>query len=98
MNKEIKCKACGKRFKPEYSNQKSCSWECSQATIRELARSQMRALRRQRKENKARNKPCVICGFKTGSRLVYQGKKQYILCPNHAALVIQEGKTFEELK
>ena len=94
MDKTKTCKVCGKEFQPKFRTQLSCSWDCRQDTIRKRARQHSRLKRR---VDKKKYKPCVICGFKVATKPCYQGGKQYILCPNHRALIIQEGKTIEEL-
>jgi len=92
--KEIpnKCCICGKKFFPYSSNQRYCSQYC-----RDELREDNNEFRRMIKTNKLEGTiPCIVCGFSETIDLHHEGRKTYVLCPNHHALITRGIKKFED--
>ena len=88
-----KCCMCQKPFETKYRNKQTCSFSCKQ----EKQRQNSRIIMRKDRHSKDRYKPCIICDYKEATDIHHEGKKTYILCPNHHALITRGIKTIKEL-
>ncbi len=87
------CTVCGKDFVSINPRANVCSLECRQELNRKHNRDKMRKKRYHPKTVGS----CIVCGFSDTVDTHHEGKKEYILCPNHHALITRGIKKIEDL-
>ena len=89
------CSICKNNFETKNKRKNVCSFECKQEKVRQRGRE---LARQKRILNGARKcEPCVVCGYSETTDLHHEGKKTYILCPNHHALITRNIKTIKQV-
>ena len=86
------CPICKKPFETTHPYKIVCLWPCRKEKAR---RNSLRISRIKRR--KKSYPPCEVCGFSETSDLHHEEEKDYILCPNHHALVTRGIKTISQL-
>jgi len=94
------CTICGKVFTHTYQRTNTCSFNCRIEKRRKRSRELMRKIRYPKIDRKIKTKKiesCIICGYLETTDKHHEGMKEYILCPNHHALITRGIKKIEEL-
>lgn len=87
------CAMCDQPFSTTRSNKNICSLPCKI----EHNRRHARYYARMRRNGPKKYEPCIVCGFSETTDKHHEGKKEYILCPNHHCLITRNLKTLDEL-
>ena len=87
------CTICNKSYETIYQSKNICSWLCKREKNRQ--RSLIRSIFNPR--GKRIYKPCIVCGYKETTDIHHENGKEYVLCPNHHALITRGIKLFPEI-
>lgn len=88
-----KCAVCHENFATTRKNKNICSFLCKA----EHNRQHSKYYARQKRLNKGKSDPCIICGFSETSDRHREGSIIVTLCPNHHCLITRGIKTLEQL-
>ena len=103
------CEICGSPFDTRYPNKLFCGFDCRRESVRRRGLDIAEAKRCKPRDipftihlpmaNKQIRacKPCVVCGWAETTDLHHDIGVNYILCPNHHALITRGIKTIQEL-